>query len=158
MDKALLDLHSLLRWVILALLILSIVKAYTGWHNQRAFTPADRRVWLFTLIASHITLLIGLYQWLWGRYGFLKITVPQGESVMTNSFFRFFWVEHPLFMLLAVALITLGNGMAKKNLPDTAKFKRAFWLFVVALLMILVAIPWPFRASGIGRSLLPGMS
>ncbi len=120
------------------------------------FFPSDKRIWLFTLISAHITLLLGLYQWLLGRYGMLKIDLPEGESVMKNKFFRFFWVEHPTFMILAIIMITLGYGMAKKPVPDTVKFRRAFWFFVIALLMILVAVPWPFRA-GISRPWFPGM-
>lgn len=158
MDIGLLHLHNLLRWVIIILLIISIYKAYTGWQQKKVFSPADKRIWLFTLISAHITLVLGLYQWLWGRYGMLKTTLPEGVSVMKNKFFRFFWVEHPTFMIIAIVLITLGHGMAKKPIPDLSKYKRAFWLFVLALLMILVAVPWPFREIiGDGRSWLPGM-
>lgn len=156
MDTGLLHLHNLLRWVILILLVISIFKAYSGWQQKKTFSPSDKRVWLFTLISAHITLLIGLFQWLWGRYGILKIDLPEGESVMKNKFFRFFWVEHPTFMILAIVMITLGYGMAKKPVPDTVKFRRAFWFFVIALLMILVAVPWPFR-DVIGRRWFPGM-
>ncbi len=156
MDTGLLHLHNLLRWVIIILLLLSIFKAYSGWQQKKAFSAGDRRVWLFTLIAGHITLLVGLYQWLWGRYGILKISLPEGESIMANKFYRFFWVEHPTFMILAIVMITLGNGMAKKQVPDLVKFKRAFWFFIIALLMIIVAVPWPFR-DVIGRPWVPGM-
>lgn len=156
MDTGLLHLHNLLRWIIIILLLISIFKAYTGWQQKRAFTDGDRRIWLFTLIASHITLVLGLYQWLWGRYGLLKMDLPAGVSVMQDKFYRFFWVEHPTFMILAIVLITLGYGMAKKPIANELKFKRAFWLFVVALLMILVAVPWPFREI-IGRPIVPGM-
>jgi hypothetical protein len=158
MDTGLLHLHNLLRWVIILLVILSIVKAYTGWKQKKAFSPADKRVWLFTLIASHITFVLGIYQWLWGRFGMLKTSLPEGESIMKNRFYRFFWVEHPTFMILAIALITLGYGMSKKPVADDVKFKRAFWFFVIALLMILVAVPWPFREIiGEGRGWFPGM-
>ncbi|MEP7372045.1 MAG: hypothetical protein ABI675_01575 [Chitinophagaceae bacterium] len=156
MDTGLLHLHNLLRWVIIILLLLSIFKAFTGWQQNKTFSASDRRVWLFTLIAAHITLLVGLYHWLWGRYGMLKIDLPEGESIMKNKFFRFFWVEHPTFMILAIVMITLGNGMAKKAVPDIVKYKRAFWFFIIALLMILVAVPWPFR-DVINRPWFPGM-
>jgi len=156
MDTGLLHLHNLLRWVILILLLLSIFKALSGWQQKRAFSSGDRRVWLFTLISAHIMLLVGLYQWLWGRYGILKADLPEGESIMKNKFFRFFWVEHPTFMILAIVMITLGYGMSKKPVPDNIKFRRAFWFFIIALLMILVAVPWPFRV-GIGRPWFPGM-
>ena len=156
MDKGLLDLHNILRWIILILLLLSIYKAFIGWKNKKTFSAGDKRTWLFTLIAAHITLVLGLYQWLWGRFGILKTTLPDGFSVMKDKFYRFYWIEHPTFMILAIIMITLGYGMAKKNIPDDAKYRRALWLFIAALLFILVAIPWPFRQV-IGRPWLPGM-
>ena len=155
MQLGLVHLHNLLRWVILILLICSIVKSYTGWKNKRIFTPGDKKLWLFTMIAAHITLLIGLYQVLAGRYGILTTTLPEGTKVMKDSFYRFFWVEHPVAMILAIVFITIGRGMAKKQVADTIKFKKAFIFFLIALILILAGTPWPFYA--IGRPLFPGM-
>jgi phosphoglycerol transferase MdoB-like AlkP superfamily enzyme len=156
MDTGLLHLHNLLRWIIIILLLVSIFKAVSGWKNKKTFSAGDRRIWLFTLISAHITLLLGLYQWLWGRYGIISTKLPEGISLMKDKFYRFFWVEHPTFMILAIIMITLGYGMAKKQVPDEVKYKRAFWFFLIALLMILVAVPWPFREI-IARPLFPGM-
>ncbi len=58
-------------------------------------------------------------------------------------------------MLIAIVLITIGRSAAKKNIPDAAKFKRSFWFYLIALLIILATVPWPFRA-GIGRPWLEG--
>lgn len=156
MDTGLLHFHNLLRWIIIVLLITSIAVAFTGWQKKKVFSAGDKRIWLFTLIFSHITLLLGLYQVLWGRFGMLKTDLPEGVSVMKNRFYRFFWVEHPLFMIIAIILITLGYRMSKKPYPDVIKYKRAFWMFLVAMLMILLAVPWPFREV-VGRPWFPGM-
>jgi len=156
MQTGLVHLHNFLRWIILLLLVLSVVKAYTGWQSKKVFSNGDRKTWLFTLIASHITLLIGLYQWLWGRYGLLTTSLPEGTSVMKDKFFRFYWVEHPTTMILAIVLVTLGYGQAKKPVADAVKYKKAFWFFFLALVLILAGIPWPFREI-IGRPLVPGM-
>jgi uncharacterized membrane protein YtjA (UPF0391 family) len=157
METGLLHLHNLLRWIIVILLLLSIVKAYTGWKGNKSFSAGDAKIWLFTMIASHITLLLGLYQWLMGRYGILTFEIPEGSSRMKDPFIRFFQVEHPVSMLLAILFITLGRGMAKKDLSDTLKYRQAFVYFFVALLLLLAAVPWPFRGEIIGRPLFPGM-
>ena len=157
MDTGLLHLHNLLRWVISILLLLSIYKAYTGWKGKKTFSAGDRKTWLFTLISAHITLLIGLYQLAVGRYGIFKTSLPEGESLMKNHFFRFYWIEHPEAMILSVVFITLGYGMAKKAVPDEVKYRKAFIFFLLALLLILAAVPWPFRAD-IGRPWFPGMN
>jgi len=156
MQMGLVHLHNLLRWVILILLVISIIKSYSGWQQKKVFTPADKKTWLFTMIAAHITLLIGLYQWLFGRYGVFVTSPPAGVSVMKDKFYRFFWIEHPTGMIISIILITLGHGMAKKTVSDTTKFKKAFWYFTIALLVILITVPWPFRQI-VGRPIFPGM-
>ena len=156
MQTGLLHLHNILRWVILILLVLSIAKAYAGWTGKKAFSAGDKKVWLFTMISGHITLLLGLYQVALGRYGFLTTTLPEGTSFMKDKFFRFYWVEHPVGMLIAIVLMTLGHGMAKKAVSDETKYKKAFYYFLIALIVILASIPWPFREI-VGRPWFPGM-
>ena len=156
MDTGLLHLHNLLRWVILILLLASILKSYSGWQQKKLFTAGDKKIWLFTLIAAHITLLVGLYQLLFGRYGLISKGLPEGTNIMKDKFYRFFLVEHPTGMIISIILITLGYGMAKKQVSDETKFKKAFWYFVIALLVILITVPWPFRQI-VGRPIFPGM-
>jgi hypothetical protein len=157
MQNGLVHLHNLLRWVILILLVISVIKAFTGWKQKKTFQQGDRKTWLFTMIAAHTTLVLGLYQWLLGRIGIISTELPEGTSMMKDKSFRFFWLEHPLMMLVSIALITLGYGMAKKPIADELKYKKAFQYFAIALLLILLATPWPFR-DVIGRPLFPGMN
>lgn len=153
MDVGLLHLHNILRWVILILLLIAIVKSFVGMSSNRPFTNGDKKVGLFLMISAHIMLLIGLYQVLAGRYGYFKLGVP--DDLMSNKFYRFFLIEHPLAMLIAIVLITIGRGQAKKNISDPIKHKKSFWFYVVALIFILAAIPWPFREI-VARPLFPG--
>jgi hypothetical protein len=155
MQRGLVDLHNLLRWVILVLLIVSIVRSYAGWKQRKVFTERDRKIWLFTLISCHLTLLTGLIQLLFGRYGIFS-GLPPGVSLMKDKFYRFYWIEHPFAMIIAIALVTAMYRLAKKQIGDMVKFRRAFWFFLVALLLILAAVPWPFREI-VGRPLIPGM-
>jgi len=149
MDTGLLHLHNFLRWVILILLLVSIYKSYTGWRGRRALTAGDKKIWLFTMIAAHTTLLLGLYQVFFGRFG--VFTLPAETKIMADSSLRFILVEHPIAMIAATALITVGRGMAKKSIADEVKFRKAFVFFLLALIIILAAIPWD-------RPLFPGMS
>ena len=155
MQTGLVHLHNLLRWVILILLLVSIFKSYTGWKSGRQFVPGDKKIWLFTMIASHITLLLVLYQWFFGAFGLMNAaSVSFGES-MKDGYQRFFKMEHPVLMILAIVMITLGHGMAKKSVDDTAKYQKAFRYFLAALILILIGVPWPFRE--VARPWFPGM-
>jgi hypothetical protein len=148
MANTILSLHSILRWLLLILLLASIVKSFNGWQSKKIFTTGDRKLFLFTLITTHINFLVGLYLLFFGTFGIISAGKPDGVDVMKDKFFRFFWVEHPVGMLIAIVLITLGNAMAKKNVIDAIKFKKAFWFFFIALIIILATVPWPFREIG----------
>jgi hypothetical protein len=148
MANTILTLHSVLRWLLLILLVASIIKSFSGWQSKKIFTAGDRKLFLFTLITTHINFLVGLYLLFFGRFGIISAGKPDGVDVMKDKFFRFFWVEHPVGMLIAIVLITIGNAMAKKNVIDSIKFKKAFWFFFIALIIILATVPWPFREIG----------
>ncbi len=145
MQSAILILHNILRWILLILLLISILKSYAGWKGQKTLSPGDAKIWLFTMISAHTSLLIGLYLLLFGTFGIISAGMPPGTHLMKDKFYRFFWVEHPFGMILAIVLITIGRGVAKKNLPDQTKYKKAFWFFLIALVVILATVPWPFR-------------
>ena len=155
METGLLHLHNIMRWVIFLLLVIAIVKSFVGMTSNKPFTNGDRRIALFLMISAHVTLLIGLYQWLAGRYGILTTSLPPGTSLMKDAFYRFYWVEHPLGMIIAITLITIGRGQTKKNILDIVKHKRSFWYYLIALIVILATVPWPFREI-IGRPWFPG--
>lgn len=157
MYQGLLHLHNLLRWVILILAIIAIIKAYRGMTTREPFTRADKKIGLFLMIAAHSMFLIGLYQWVAGPWGLQNILNSGMAAVMKDKVSRYWAIEHLTGMLIAIALITVGRGVSKKNLSDKTKHKKTFLYFLIALLIILVSSPWPFRV-GIGRPLFPGMN
>jgi hypothetical protein len=156
-DTILLDLHNVLRWVILISLLYAIVKSWSVMNAKGLFSAGDRKGALILLISAHLTLLIGLYQWLFGRFGLISTSLPEGTVLMKDRFYRFFWVEHPFGMVLAIALITVGYSTVKKGTVTPGLGKKAFWLLLIALVVLLATIPWPGRV-GIGRPLLPVMN
>jgi len=114
--------------------------------GKKPFGPGQKKVGLFLMIAAHIELLIGLYQWLFGPWGIKYLS----NAGMKDRVALFYGVEHITGMIVAIVLITIGRGVSKKNLPDGVKQKRTFWFFLVALVIILALIPWPGRVA-IGR-------
>jgi len=145
METGMLHLHNVLRWVILILLLVTLYQAFAKKESIRSSS-----LWL--MIAAHTMLLIGLYQVIAGRFGILKGLPESVPSLMKDSFSRFYWVEHPILMVVAIVLITLARGKVK-----ALNYKTAGWLLLIALIFILVAIPWPFREVGVNRAWFPGM-
>lgn len=145
MYKGLLDLHNVLRWAILILLVIALLQAF-------AKKPGIRKSSLWLMICAHVTLLIGLYQWFTGTYGVKVIQEAGFGAVMKDAASRFWAVEHISGMLIAIILITIARSKAK-----VLNYQVAAWLYLIALIILLVTIPWPFR-EGIGRPWLPGMN
>jgi len=139
--------HSLLRYVLLLLLLIVIVKSFTG-RGKRAFTDADKRLGTLTVLSAHFQLLIGFSLFfLAGWHNFLG---NMGEA-MKNATVRFFTMEHMLGMLIAIVLITIGNAKAKRAADDHKKFSTLGWFFLIALFIIFISIPWPFRGEAVSR-------
>jgi hypothetical protein len=155
MYNGLLHLHSVLRWVILILLLVALFKSFAD--RNKAFTPGHRKTGMFLMITADIMFLVGLYQWITGPWGLKSIQANGMGNVMKNANLRFFAVEHLLGMLIAISLIHVGYTYSKKDIPDAMKHKRVILFYGLALLIILISIPWPFRTVGAGRTWFPGM-
>ncbi|MES2647141.1 MAG: hypothetical protein V4717_09720 [Bacteroidota bacterium] len=143
-----------MRWVILILLIINIVRHITA--SNQTFGSKDKKWGLMLMITAHIMLLLGLYQYFAGPWGYQLIQNEGMGVVMKNAAYRFWAVEHITGMILSIVLITVARGVYRKTITNQAKHKRALLLYVIALIIILVSIPWPFR-EGIARPLFPGM-
>ncbi len=155
MEQGMLHLHSFLRWVILILLLLAIFKSAGA--GNKPFTNGHRKLGLGLLISCDVMLLVGIYQWFTGAYGLKSIQTNGMSEVMKNAQLRFFAIEHLIGMVIAIILVHIGYSYAKRNVPDTVKHKRTLLFYGLALLIILIFVPWPFREIGAGRSWFPGM-
>ena len=136
--------HSGLRWVFLALIVAALINAFLKWRKGADFAESDRKLNLFTMIAAHIQLLTGI-----ALYFISGKVIMEGAS-MKDSILRFFLVEHPVMMVLAVILITIGYSKSKKLADSTARFKATLIFMGVGFLLLLAGIPWPFRELGGG--------
>ena len=144
MYTGLLHLHSALRYVVLILLIIAVIRALIGWRGSKPFKSSDKKLYLFTLIFTHIQLLIGLVLY------FISPIVDQAYAdfgaAMKNSVLRFWAVEHFTVMLVAIILITIGYSSSKKAVEDTKKHMRIGLFYLIGLILILISIPWPFSS------------
>jgi len=56
----------------------------------------------------------------------------------------FFSIVHICCMILAIVFITLGSALAKRRPRPLDKYRTMMWWFGAALVLIVIAIPWPF--------------
>lgn len=132
--------HSALRYLLLALLIFTTLRSLTAWITGGHYYNSDERAAFSTVLFTHIQLVLGLVLYFTSE----KVRFGGMGEVMKNDVLRFFTVEHITMMLLAVILITIGRSRAKKAYSELDKHRRIAIFFLIALLLIFFAIPWPF--------------
>lgn len=147
MYKGFIHLHSSLRYVILVLLVVTIINSIL--KLKKGYNKTDDKLSLYTFIFTHIQLLIGLGLYFLGPKGVNLFSAGMSE-VMSTSGLRFFAIEHMFGMLVAIALITIGRIKMKKLTEAYAKHKTILIYYGIALIIILITIPWPFRGFGHG--------
>jgi len=134
-------LHSGWAYIVLIALVISFVYALLGFLKNRDFKDRDLRLSLFTLISAHIQLVLGLIMYYVSPFYKHMREIGIGAS-MHDKTARLFVVEHPLMMLLAIVLITVGFSKHKKKTSNKDKFKTIAVFYGIALLLVLSKIPW----------------
>ena len=134
------NIHSYWAYVVLIVLIYAVVNASIGFIKKKEFTDKDLRIGLFGLIVCHIQLLIGLV-WYFMSPWFAALLSDAG-AVMKEKSVRLLAVEHPITMIIAIAIITVGWSKHKKKTVAIEKFKIFSIFYGVGLLLMLSKIPW----------------
>ena len=141
MYEAVKSLHSYWAYLVLIILIIAAVNAIIKTVGDKEYEANDFRKSLFTLIVSHIQLLIGLVLYFVSPRLQLFSELGMGE-IMKDAVNRLYLVEHPLINIIAVALITIGYSKHKKKLTSNAKLKTIAIFYSIALVLFLSRIPW----------------
>ena len=150
LEEIMRQVHSGGRWIVLVLLLIGLFRSLTA--GSRNFTHSDQRVGLLLTIFADIMLLIGIYLYFAGPWGYQQIEAAGGMGgAMKSPVSRFFAVEHQVGMLIAIILLHIGKAQGKKDLPHRTKHRRTAIYYGIALLLILAFIPWPIRDVGVGR-------
>ncbi|WP_346882397.1 hypothetical protein [uncultured Algibacter sp.] len=141
MYSAVKSLHSYWAYLVLIVLIIATVNALIKTFGDKEYEASDFRKSLFTLIVSHIQLLIGLVLYFVSPRLQLFSELGMGD-IMKDSVNRLYLFEHPLINIIAVALITIGYSKHKKKLTSNSKLKTIAIFYTIALVLFLSRIPW----------------
>lgn len=133
--------HSWWAYLVLLVLVIASVNSLIGFFTKKEYGANDFRISLFTLIVSHIQLLIGIVLYFVAPYFKAYSELGMG-GVMKDSTLRLYLVEHPVVMILAVVFITMGYSKHKKKLTSHPKFKTLAIFYTLALILVLSRIPW----------------
>ncbi|MEL6133785.1 MAG: hypothetical protein AAFR59_10520 [Bacteroidota bacterium] len=138
--------HNILRWVVLFILVFAILRSFAKLSGNRSWVSSDHRIRLWTVTLVHI-------QFLWGVVLYFisplsKQFLSEFPESMGNAGLRHFGLEHTLLMITSVVIITIASARAKRKTKASNKFRIMGIGFLVGLVVMLIAIPWPGSPLG----------
>src|SRR5690625_1254997 len=113
-------LHSFIAYILLSVFIFSILFTLFRLIQKKSFSDLQMKVAVGGLISMHLQLLVGLVLYLVSTMGLFNLM--SGEA-MQNSLSRLYALEHPLIILIAVVLVTVGYRKVKKPGDDVRRYK-----------------------------------
>lgn len=136
-----LALHNVLRWLVLIAGVVAVLLAWRGWLGRRQWTPTEGGATRAFVGLLDLQLLVGLL-----LYAVFSPLTRQAFSdmggAMRDAPVRYFLVEHPVIMVLAIAAAHIGAAQVKKAANDTARFQKASIWLGLALAALAGFVPW----------------
>ena len=124
---------------LLFLLFIIILFVFVKFLLKNPFNKSAKIAALIGLITVHLQILVGFALYFLSPLGISNFS---GES-MGHPISRFYIVEHPVGMILAAILITVGYRLSKKTtLSDKAKYARILIYYTIGFAIIAYLIPW----------------
>jgi hypothetical protein len=153
MYTALLVLHSWLRWVVVLSGLAVLVASAAGMTRHRPWQRSDDlRIRVFNT-SLDVQFLIGIV-----LYGLLSPVTYAGfadmGAAMRDPILRFYTVEHIFGMVAGIALAHIGRARVRK-VAEAARHRTVLIFFGMAIVVILLSIPWPGTPGG--RELFRGL-
>lgn len=146
MYPLMLSLHSWLRWAILILGVIAIVRAIGG-RGGRPWTSSDDNIGKWYNISLDVQFLIGLLLYVW-LSPITQVAFADFGGAMRNAGLRFFAVEHLVGMVIAIALAHVGRARIRKASGDARRHQQAALFYGLSLIILLASIPWPGMPAG----------
>lgn len=131
--------HYALMIILIILLLFTVARFFMNSRTGQKFGKFEDKQSLFTLIAAHTQMVLGLSLYFIGPW---SSSLSNMGEIMKDATSRLLVIEHPLTMLIAIVLITIGRAKAKRKETDSSKFSTTAIFYGIALVLILVRIPW----------------
>lgn len=130
--------HSVIAYILLAGILISIIYASVSFLKNTPFTEKNRKVSLIGLVSAHTQMVLGIILYIISPLGISNFS---GDT-MKNDVGRLYALEHPLMMLLGIVLITVGYSKAKRGKDSRKRNKHIIIFYLIGLILILSRIPW----------------
>lgn len=140
----LLSLHNLNRWLVLLCGFWIVWQLTVGWIRHYPWQPRyTTLVRIFAWVVS-LQFVLGLALFLLPN-AFIQSVIANipWTQIMKDRLLRFFTLEHPVQMFIAIGLAHMALTTARRVKNERRRFAWTSSLMIVAMILILTAIPWP---------------
>jgi len=129
--------HSGIMWLVIAMLTVSVLISMLKFI-KKCDKPKDyfAKLFNYTKWAIYIQALLGI------ALLFTSPLVKYESGFMKSEELRFYGMEHPLMMLIAIGFVAMGLFKTKKKTSSVQKNKTIFIFYAIALIVMLAMIPW----------------
>ncbi len=124
--ETLVTIHSLYRWFVLAVVVVTVVNGWRRYRAGAAWEEGSDRPYALAAVLFDIQIALGLILYL-------------GRQAWTDNIF--IAAIHPVGMLVAVALFHIGVARARKQ-AAVGSHRTAALFALVSLVVLALAIPW----------------
>ena len=138
--------HSYLRWPLLALLLLLLVRGATGWARRAQWRRGDTALLQAATHLLSLQFLIGLLLYV-AFSPLIRVALEDLGAAMRDAQLRYFLVEHALLMAIAVTYLSIASGRIRRA-PQERRFRGTVIAVAITLLLVGAAIPWPGLSAG----------
>lgn len=126
--------HSGIMWPLLSMMVISIVvSAVALVKNQGSFSLSLYKI---TKYLIYLQLILGAILM------FISPKVQYVSGFMKEEALRFYGMEHPLMMIIALSLVSFGILFAKKKTEASKKNRTILIYYTIATAIIAYMIPW----------------
>lgn len=123
--SVILEIHSFVRWAIVIVAVVALIKFAIGWAQKSKFTGGDRGLASAFTGLMDLQLLLGLIMLFWG-------------GLVDGVGFPRVRLEHGFAMVIAVVVAHLAARWRKSG--DTVRFRNTFLTILVSLLIVFAGV------------------
>ena len=119
--------HSGIRWIVVLMAVIVLIKTLIGWLGSQDYTKLDRQLWLGLVNSAAIQLLLGIVLVVWrlvSGLGFGGLFSLYGEHIVTN--------------IIAIAILMYAARF--KKLADTLQHRNKFFAVLISAALIYFAV------------------
>lgn len=139
--------HSMLRWVAIGLVALAFLHGVWGWLAGRDYGRISSFLGIAALVAFAVEYFVGAALYLASPV--TTSAFADFDAALKDRQLRFFTLDHPIGMTVALVFAHLGCILARRGASDKVRHRRAALYFGMTLGVMLASVPW-------WRPLLPG--